>query len=307
MAGSSSRCLEFERENTLYELFVASNDLSIIKLHQTDQISWWMAFGRYLKTVRNNPHPSFYPFLKQLLDENLLITRGLFLVLKQCVHLYPDKLIHLSFQRHLSQALTDPYLQYKYVRLLRLIIEHTDEKSLAKILPPTADLLGKQTQLDPSIIIVLEKLVLINSDCQLQLSLNEILRPSLIEYFQSNDFDDDEIIDLCYLLFQINLNPSLQCLFNISNIFIDLLRYIDYNTDTMMNWLLTPETGDKFLILILRLIKYLSSHRADLQSHADEEIYIQTIKRFHEQLKTAHEKSLFPYNIKPLLNAFNLF
>lgn len=307
MAGSSSRCLEFERENTLYELFVASNDLSIIKLHQTDQISWWMAFGRYLKTVRNNPHPSFYPFLKQLLDENLLITRGLFLVLKQCVHLYPDKLIHLSFQRHLSQALTDPYLQYKYVRLLRLIIEHTDEKSLAKILPPTADLLGKQTQLDPSIIIVLEKLVLINSDCQLQLSLNEILRPSLIEYFQSNDFDDDEIIDLCYLLFQINLNPSLQCLFNISNIFIDLLRYIDYNTDTMMNWLLTPETGDKFLILILRLIKYLSSHRADLQSHADEKIYIQTIKRFHEQLKTAHEKSLFPYNIKPLLNAFNLF
>ena len=313
MAESSSRRLEFERENTLYELFVTSNDLSIIKLHQTNQISWWMAFGRYLKTVRNNLNPSFYPFLKQLFDENLLITRGLFLVLKQCVHLYPDKLIHLSFQRHLSHALsnlTDPYLQYKYVRLLRLIIEHTDEKSLTKILPSTTDLLEKQTQLDPSIILVLEKLVLINSDCQLQLSLNEILRPSLIEYFQSNDFDDDEIIDLCYLLFQINLNPSLQCLFNISNIFIDLLRYIDYNTDTMMNWLLTPETGDKFLILILRLIKYLSSHRADLQSHAEEEIYnrlIQTIKRFYEQLKTAHEKSLFPYNIKPLLNAFNLF
>lgn len=313
MCEPASRCLEFERENKFYELFIASNDLSIIKSQQTNQISWWMAFGRYLKAVRNNPNPSLYPFLQQLLDDNLSITRGLFLVLKQCVHLYPSKLIHLSFQRHLSNALsnmTDPYLQYKYVRLLRLIIEHIEEKYLTKILPPTADLLEKYAQLDPSIIIVLEKLVLIHSDSQLQSSLNEILRPSLIQYFQSNDFDDDEIIDLCYLLFQINLQPSLQCLFNISNIFIDLLIYIDYNIDTMMNWLLTPETGDKFLILILRLIKYLSSHRDELQTHADEEIYnriLVTIKQFHEQLKNAHEKSLFPYNIKPLLNAFNLF
>ena len=313
MSEPSSRRREFERENKLCELFIASNDVSIIKSHQTNQISWWMALGRYLKAVRNNPNPSLYPFLKQLLDDDLPVTRELFLILKQCVHLYPEKLTHLFFQRHLSNALsnmTDPYLRYKYVRLLRLIIEHTEEKHLTKIFPSTIHLLEKYTQLDSSIIIVLEKLVLIHSDSQLQLSLNDILRPSLIQYFQSNDFDDDEIIDLCYLLFQINLNPSLQCLFHISNIFIDLLIYIDYNIDTMINWLLTPETGDKFLILILRLIKYLSSHRDDLQLHANEEIYdriILTIKQFHEQLKTAHEKSLFPYNIKPLLNAFNLF
>jgi hypothetical protein len=78
----------------------------------------------------------------------------------------------------------------------------------------------------------------------------------------------------------------------------------------MMNWLLTPETGEKFLIFILRLIKYLSSHHEDLKFQAGNDIYnqlIRTIKQFHEQLNNAYEKSLFPYNIKPLLNVFNLF
>jgi hypothetical protein len=305
MTESSSRRLEFARENTLYELFTTANDLSVIKSHQTNDISWLMAFSRYLKTVRTNPNPLLYSFIKQLLDENLPINRGLFLILKQCVYLYPEKLIQLSFQRHLSNALstiTDPYLKYKYVRLLRLIIDEIDEKFLPEILPSTTDLLEKQSELDLSIIIVLEKLVLIHSDSQLQSSLNQIYHSSLINYFQSNDFDDDEIIDLCYLLFQINLHQSLHCVFSVSNIFIDLLTYIDYDTDTMMNWLLTPETGEKFLIFLLRLIKYLSSHRDDLGDRL-----MTTIKQFHEQLKTAHEKSLFPYNIKPLLNAFNFF
>jgi len=314
----SSRRLEFDHENMLYELFISSNDLSIIKSNQTDNISWFMAFGRYLKTIRinSNPissNPLLYQFIQYILNENLSITRGLFLILKQCIYLYPDKLIHLSFQRHLSIALTnltDSYLKYKYVRLLHLIIDKIEENFLNEILPLTTNLLENYSQFDISIIIILEKLVLINSDCQLQLSLNKIYNQTLIKYLKSNDFDDDEIIDLCYILFQINLNKSLDCLFNISTIFIDLLTYINYDTDTMMNWLLTPETGEKFLIFILRLIKYLSSHRDELKSQSNDEIYNQiilTIKRFHQQLNTAYEKSLFPYNIKPLLNAFNLF
>jgi hypothetical protein len=308
-----SRGLEFDRENNLYELFISSNDLSVIKSHQTKDISWFMAFGRYLKINRINSDPLLYQFIKDILNENLSITRGLFLILKQCVYLYPDKLIHLSFQRHLSIALTnltDTYVKYKYVRLLRLIIDKIEEKFLPEILPSTTNLLENYSQLDISIIIVLEKLVLINSDSQLQLSLNQIYNQSLIKYLKSNDFDDDEIIDLCYLLFQINLNKSFDCIFNISTIFIDLLTYIDYDTDTMMNWLLTPETGEKFLIFILRLMKYLSSYQEELKSQSGDEIYNQltsTIKRFHDQLKNAYEKSLFPYNIKPLLNVLNLF
>jgi hypothetical protein len=309
----SPRRLEFDRENRLYELFVSSNDLSIIKSNQTNDISWSMAFGRYLKTIRTNPNVLLYPFIKTILNESLPITRGLFLILKQCVYLYPEKLVNLSLQRHLSTALTimtDPYLKYKYVRLLHLIINEIEEKYLTEILPLTNNLLENYPQLDISIIIVLEKLVLINLDSKLQSSLNQNYNQTLIEYLKSNDFDDDELIDLCYLLFQINLNKSLHCVFNISTIFIDLLAYIDYDIDTMMNWLLTPETGEKFLIFILRLIKYLSSNRDELKSHAGNDIYNQlvtTMKRFHEQLNNAYEKSLFPYNIKPLLNAFNLF
>jgi hypothetical protein len=53
-------------------------------------------------------------------------------------------------------------------------------------------------------------------------------------------------------------------------------------------------------------MKYLSSHRDELKSQFNDRM-ISTMKQFHEQLKTAHEKSLFPYNIKPLLNAFNFF
>lgn len=301
----SSRREEFELENKLYEIFISSNDLSTIISHQTDNISWLMAFGRYLKTVRSKSNSHLYSLIKKILDENLPINRGLFLILKQCIYLYPNKLIDLSFQRHLTNALTnltDFYLKYKYVRLLRLIIDKIEEKFLEKILPLTNNLLENYSQLDISIIIVLEKLVLINSDNQLQLSLNQIYEQSLTKYFKSNDFDDDEIIDLCYLLFQINLNQTLQCSFHISVIFNDLLNYINYDTDTMMNWLLTPETGEKFLIFILRLLKYLSTHRDDLDIQS-----IETVKQFHQKLKNAYEKSLFPYNIKPLLNVFNLF
>ena len=305
----SSRRGEFDCENKLYELFTSANDLSEITRHQTNDISWLMAFGRYLKTVRNNPSPLLYPFIKQLFDGNLPINRGILLILKQCVYLYPETLVHLSFQQHLSNALatlTDPYLRYKYVRLLRLIIDEIDADFLPDILPSTSDLLEKRAELDVSIIIVLEKLVLIHSDVQLQSSLNQMYRPSLIHYLQSNDFDDDEIIDLCHVLFQINLHPSLQCAIDIPNLLIDLLTYIDYDAETMINWLLTPETGEKFLIFILRLIKYLSSHRDDLKSQLNDRL-ITTMKQFHEQLRTAHEKSLFPYNIKPLLNAFHFF
>lgn len=302
MSELSSRREEFDHENVLYEHFISSNDLSTIASYQTDNISWFMAFGRYLKKFRLDSNSHLYPFIKTLLNKNLSINRGLFLILKQCVYLYPDKLIDLSFQHHLSIALTnltDPYLKYKYVRLLRLIIDKIEEKFLNKILPLPTNLLEYSSQLDISIIIVLEKLVLINSDYQLQLLLlNKIYNQSLIKYLKSNDFDDDEIIDLCYILFQINLKQSLNC----SSIFIDLLTYINYDTDTMINWLLTPETGEKFLIFILRLLKYLSAHREDLDSQS-----IQTIKQFHQKLKNAHEKSLFPYNIKPLLNVFNNF
>ncbi|CAF2373718.1 unnamed protein product [Rotaria sp. Silwood2] len=317
----SLRRLEFDRENKLYELFISTNDLSIIesnRQNQSNDISWLLAFGRYLKTIRINSHSIssnilLYEFIKHILNENLQINRGLLLILKQCVYLYPTKLINLSFQHYLSNVLLitlDSYLKYKYIRLLYLIINEIDEKFLNEILPLKENLLKNYHQYDISIIIILEKLVLINLDCNLQLLLNEIYNKTLYEYLKLNDFDDDEIIDLCYILFQINLKKNLQCLFNISNIFIDLLKYINYDIDTMINWLLTPETGEKFLIFILRLIKYLSLNHNELKSQAGDNLYNQiiiTMNRFHQQLKNAYEKSLFPYNIKPLLNAFNLF
>ncbi|CAF1628714.1 unnamed protein product [Rotaria magnacalcarata] len=249
----SLRRLEFDRENMLYELYISSNDLSLIeskRQKQSDDISWLMAFGRYLKTIRMNSHPIcsnrvLYEFIKHLLNENHRMNRGLLLILKQCVFLYPDKVLDLSFQQHLKCGLStvlDAYLKYKYVRLLRLIINDIDENFLNKIFPSSEKLLENYHQLDPSIIIILEKIVLIHSDSNLQLAINRIYNNTLVEYLKSNDFDDDEIIDLCYILFQINLNKNLHCLFNISNIFIDLLNYIDYDTDAMMNWLLTPET-----------------------------------------------------------------
>ncbi|CAF4072935.1 unnamed protein product, partial [Rotaria sp. Silwood2] len=284
----------------------------------SNDISWLLAFGRYLKTIRINSHSIssnilLYEFIKHILNENLQINRGLLLILKQCVYLYPTKLINLSFQHYLSNVLLitlDSYLKYKYIRLLYLIINEIDEKFLNEILPLKENLLKNYHQYDISIIIILEKLVLINLDCNLQLLLNEIYNKTLYEYLKLNDFDDDEIIDLCYILFQINLKKNLQCLFNISNIFIDLLKYINYDIDTMINWLLTPETGEKFLIFILRLIKYLSLNHNELKSQAGDNLYNQiiiTMNRFHQQLKNAYETSLFPYNIKPLLNAFNLF
>lgn len=321
MTELSSRRLEFDRENILYELFTSTNDLSIIESkcqNQSNDLSWLMAFGRYLKTIRKNAHPInsnpiLFEFTKNLLNEKHQITRELLLMLKQCVYLYPDKLNDLSFQRHLSidlSTVSDLYIKYKYVRLLSLIMNEIDEQYLDKIFPSTEYLLQNYHQLDISIIIILEKLVLMRSDSKLQLSLNQIYNKTLYEYFNSNDFDDDEIIDLCYTLFQINRNKDLQCVFNISTIFIDLLKYIDNDTDTMINWLLTPETGDKFLIFILKLIKYLSSNREELKAQAGNDLYqnlVRTMKSFHDQLKNAYEKSLFPYNIKPLLNAFNLF
>ena len=317
----SSRRLEFDRENTLYELFNSSNDLSIIdenRFSQTNDIAWITAFGRYLKTIRINSHsisssPHLYEFIKHVLNANLIVSHGLFLILKQCVYLYPNKLVNLSFQRHLSNvqsSLVDPYLKYKYVRLLRLIINEVDKRFLSEVLPLTNRLLENYHQLDISIIIVLEKLVLINCDSELQLSINQSYHQTFIEYLKSNDFDDDEVIDLCYLLFQVNLHETLHCPFHITNIFIDLIKYIDYDVETMINWLLTPETGETFLLFILQLIKYLSPNRNELKSQAGDNIYNQlivTMNRFYDQLKTAHEKSLFPYNIKPLLNAFKLF
>ncbi|UJR10187.1 hypothetical protein I4U23_014402 [Adineta vaga] len=270
MTEISPRRLEFDRENTFYELFISSNDLSIIQSNRTNTVPWLMAFGRYLKTIRLDSHPMstnplLYQFVENILNENHhhSTTRELLLILKQCIYLYPDKLINLSFQHHLTKAsltLTDPYLKYKYVRLLRLIIIEIEVQYLHEILPSTDHLLANYHQLDVSIMIVLENLVLMNTDCQLQSRLNQLYNQTLIDYFKMNDFDDDELIDLCQILFQINRNQTLHCLFTIPNLFNDLLIYIDYDTDTMMNWLLTPETGEKFLIFLLRLMKYFTSN-----------------------------------------------
>lgn len=305
-----SRRSEYERENTLYDLFIASNDLSVIEPNRrNNDACWLMALGRYLKTVRVQSHPiasnsSLFQFLKSLLAETLPLTRGLLLILKQCVYLYSDQLTDLSFQRHLCTALPtlpDAYLKYKYVRLLRLIIAETDNRFLSDILPANDRLLEYYHQLDPAIIIVLEKLALIRSDSALQCQLNELYPPTLLAYLQSNDFDDDELIDFCQVLFHINLNNAVRCSFTIVHIFADLMSYIEHDTDTMMNWLLTPETGEKFLLFLLRLVKYLAGNRE--QFHTEHESHA-TMKRFYEQLKNAHDKALFPYNIKPLLNAF---
>ncbi|CAF1530805.1 unnamed protein product [Adineta ricciae] len=277
------RRLEFDRENTLYELFCSSNDISIIQSSQTSDPVWMMALGRYLKKIRVDSHPIssnylLYQLIERILNENHLITRPLLLILKQCVYLYPDKLVNLSFQRHLLQALLtlkDPYLKYKYVRLLRLIIADIDEHDVRKILPSTNEILDNYHQVDSSVMIVLETRVLTTSDNQLQARLNELYQRTLLEYFKSNDFDDDELIDLCQILFQINRNTSLQCLFTIPNLFNDLLRYIDYDVDTMLNWLLTPETGEKFLIFILRLVKYFAANRDEFKSQIENENYNQ--------------------------------
>ncbi|CAF0820515.1 unnamed protein product [Rotaria sp. Silwood1] len=254
MSEISLRRIEFDRENRLYELFISTNDLSIIKSNCQNQnydISWLMAFGRYLKTIRINSHlicsnKLLYEFIQHILNENIEINHGLFLILKQCIYLYPDKLINLSFQHYLSNILLitlDSYLKYKYIRLLYLIINKIDEKFLNKIFPLKENLLNNYYQYDISIIIILENLVLINSDIEFQLLINKIYNNNtLYEYLKLNDFDDDEIIDLCYILFQINLKKNLSCIFNISNIFINLLKYINYDIDTMINWLLTPET-----------------------------------------------------------------
>ncbi|CAF3373507.1 unnamed protein product [Rotaria sp. Silwood1] len=312
MSEISLRRIEFDRENRLYELFISTNDLSIIKSNCQNQnydISWLMAFGRYLKTIRINSHlicsnKLLYEFIQHILNENIEINHGLFLILKQCIYLYPDKLINLSFQHYLSNILLitlDSYLKYKYIRLLYLIINKIDEKFLNKIFPLKENLLNNYYQYDISIIIILENLVLINSDIEFQLLINKIYNNNtLYEYLKLNDFDDDEIIDLCYILFQINLKKNLSCIFNISNIFIDLLKYINYDIDTMINWLLTPETGEKFLIFILRLIKYLSLNHNELKFQAGDNLYNQIIlimNQFHQQLKNSYEKSLFPYNI----------
>ncbi|CAF4270946.1 unnamed protein product, partial [Adineta steineri] len=76
MNESSLRRVEFNHENTLHELFVSSNDLSLIELKRTNTLSWSMAFGRYLKTIRINSHPicsnsSLYEFIKKILNENV--------------------------------------------------------------------------------------------------------------------------------------------------------------------------------------------------------------------------------------------
>lgn len=301
---------EFTHENQLYESFLSSNDLSVIKSMKSNENSWFMAFGRYLKTQHDHPSDLLYEFLREILNENLPITRSLFLILKQCVYLYPEQLVNLSFQRHLNNSLlnlTNGYLRYKYVRLLRLILDEIKPKSLDQVLPSINLLIENYSQFDPSIILVLEKFVLIKLDNQLQFKLNSIYKQNLVDYLQSNDFDDDEIIDLFYLLFQINLHESIECFVNNYQLILNLFEYINYDTDTMMNWLLTPETGEKFLIFILRLMKHLSTRQTELKVQCQTKEFYETIKQFHHQLRTASDKSLFPYNIKPLLNIFNLF
>ncbi|CAF1584093.1 unnamed protein product, partial [Rotaria sordida] len=97
--------------------------------------------------------------------------------LKQCIYLYPDKLINLSFQYYLSNILLiilDPYLKYKYIRLLYLILNKIDKKFLNNIFPLKENLLKNYQQYDISIIIILEKLILINLDYEFQLLLNKI-------------------------------------------------------------------------------------------------------------------------------------
>ena len=305
MSASTSRCSEFEREENLRELFVSSPNLAMIESHRrrdVDDSSWLMAFGRYLKSVRMNNDPRLYPFVHNLLNEHLPIDRALLLVLKQCIHLFPNSLHSLCFQRYLSTALsnlTDPYLQYKYVRLLRLVVDKGDPNILDDILPPTCQLLTYHARLDPALIIVLEKLVVLRSDASMQRSLNALYTPSLLDYWKRHDFDDDEIIDFCLLLVQINRNPSLQCSSSNVDLLVHLVAYIGYDADTMINWLLDPETGERFLLLILRLMKHLSGHPYNMELNV-----VTALKRFHQQLTHAYEKSLFPYNIKPLLNAF---
>ena len=319
MTEPSARYLEFQRANTLYELFTASNDVSTTvssRPASTDDISWWMAFGRYLKRIRTTSSPPvalLYPFLQQLLSETLPATRELFLILKQCIYLYPTELVSLSFQRHLTHALsstTDPYLNYKYVRLLRLIVDRIDHESLDQILPTSNELVERYHQLDHAVMIVLEHLVLIRSDSALQIKLNSFYPSSFATFLKSNDFDDDELIDLCSILFQVNRQTSLQCCYSIGNILLDLFLYIDYDVETMINWLLTPETGERFLLLFLRLMKYFVANQSQIELQTDDETrqrLLATLKRLHEQLDNASKKSLFPYNIKPLLNVFPRF
>ena len=305
MDASTSRCSEFERQEHLQSIFVSSPDLAMIESHRRRDVhdsSWLMVFGRYLKSIRTKDDPRLYPFVRDLLNENLPMDRALLLVLKQCVHLFPDQLHSLYFQRYLSTTLptlTDPYLQYKYVRLLRSIVDKADAQSLIEILPSTSQLLEHHLRMDPALIIVLEKLVLLRGDAPLQSSLNALYTPSLIDYWKRHDFDDDEIIDLCLLLVQINRTPPLQCSLSNIDLLASLVAYIGHDADTMINWLLDPETGERFLLLILRLMKHLSAQPRDIESNI-----VITLKRFHDQLKHAHEKSLFPYNVKPLLNAF---
>ena len=311
--------LAFQRANSLYELFTTTNDVSTIassRQSPVDDISWWMAFGRYLKRIRTNSSPPvalLHPFLQQLLNETLPVTGELFLILKQCVYLYPTELVALSFQCHLTHALssmTDPYLSYKYVRLLRLVLDRIDHSSLGQILPSSSALFEHSHRLDHAVILVLEQLVLIRSDSTLQGQLNSLYPTSFATFLKANDFDDDEVIDLCSIFLQVNRHSSLQCSYSIGTLLLDLFLYIDYDVETMINWLLSPETGERFLLLLLRLVKYFVANRSEIELQTDEESrhrFLVTLQRLHEQLDNASKKSLFPYNIKPLLNAFPRF
>jgi hypothetical protein len=311
MSEMSVRYKQFQRENELYHTFMTSKNLSTIESYRSttmDQDCWLSAFGKYLKAQRSNPTRHLFAFVEELLKEILPFNLELLSILKQCVHLFADRIHCLAFQRHLTQALpylNDPYLTYRYVRLIRLILDHVETIVLPHILPSNDELIKYYHQLDHSIVLVLQRLVLIHVDVELQQALNTINSLPLIVYLKSNDFDDDELIEFCSIQFQISRHTSINCASTTNELIQAFFIYIDYEIETMINWLLTPETGEHFLIFILRLIKYVFSNANTFESTTIERLRT-VLEQFHQQLHHAWEKSLFPYNIKPLLNAFQL-
>lgn len=304
---------DFQRERALFERFLQTSDLLKLedcRRREIYDVSWFMAVSRYMKITRLKQTPGLYEFSQKLLNESIPLTRELLVILRQCVYLFPGELDSLRFEYYLKQCLiqlVDPYLKYKYVRLLRLILRQIEQNLVMKILPPSNMFIEYFEQSDPSMMIFLENLTLIQVNGELQASLNLLYKRTLLEYLKSNDFDDDETIDLCSIILQINRRPILKCVHSNENIVIDFFSYINFDIETMINWLLTPETAEGFLIFILRIVKHYYAHRQNFQeqsnvqhTHKLEDMF----KQLQKKLNDAHEKALFPYNIKPLLNAF---
>ncbi|CAF1525296.1 unnamed protein product, partial [Didymodactylos carnosus] len=146
---------------------------------------------------------------------------------------------------------------------------------------------------------------------EIKVKLNQIYKDyyqsSLLFMLNQTDFDDNETIEYCLVLLQMNLKNQ-SCTFSIHDIFIDLLTYIDYDIETMFNWLLSPETEHYFLVLLLKLCKYfaINNNHKQLQLVTVYERTMITMKQFYEKLNNAQQKQLFPYDIKPLLNVFKI-